>query len=570
MQLDDFQWRPFADAAVALLPPDHQAQLRELEAAWPDERLQAHREASGWHRSMDYAGFDGSRVEPTPWLPEQKRLFSLRERARGLLVAGLASGEWEAQGRVLGGVALQDLSAAEWLRVRKGNLRSPLPRWRDIVVRRSMGGGAVSAAFSLQSRQDPSSADYRAGAASELASQKSPYLSAFGSMYPPGVAAAGGVLPGAYTPNQAPDYAAQNGPSAATSVHAMGFEAAARGLAGAASPALSGLGGGGAMYDAASAYRAAEAEGSRLAEAMKEGERRRRELEEAEQQAQMSRLFDDLHSQLTRPIPIPWQDQRTAPPPPPSATPIDLAGLPDALPEAWPPEGLPLRAAVAIMLGAERGAQLLALLRDGYPRGAGKPSTTVTAERRKRAAALFAEGEAMIAAELAEGRLSIRAINPDSFELADLPSTFPALLRNGRGRLSRSEDAVLFSRGGPVDSAISDQLRTWTDARVLPRTQAFTAAPAVSAAVAAEASAEKAISARDPAARKRLVRSDEELEGAVRKIATDFRADKKRKVTKPELRRLINEALPGLKYDDVTELMRPLSKDLVRERGERL
>lgn len=571
MEDDEYQWQPFAAAAVALLPPESRADLRLLEAAWPaDERRRRSRDlqrrlreaaASGGHVYRDDAElkpllrrFSGPsvtvRVPREDWEHAAAKIDAIEEMARERLVAHLACGEWEARGRPEGAITGMVIDAADWLCSLSGKLSAPLPRWRDVVVRkRRLPLHSATTLLASAGLMIPG----RSALADSITAGAVPTLECLSA-----VAGTSGAVGSACQPSRS---MTDGGPPAGWQLAAE-FSLADK------------------MPAAGSTHRAA----SEYADLMRQAQQ-----EKAEREARwaMQRASDPL-----RDGPLPPRVQPPPPPAPQIRAPVGrsspAAVVPYAAPEVWPAEGLPFRAAVAMMLPqAERDA-LLALYARGFPHGPvgflARSAAEVEAE--KQATPLADAGQQALLVELESGVRTATAYDPAKMERRPVPSEIWRLVPAGCAHLrieplpwpgashpvEGGADAMLIisPTGRPIREVPKDQRIYWREVRVLPCASLFTAPPAVPEPVAAEASAEEAISDRDPAARKRGDWSDDELEAAVQKIAADFLAAKGRKVTQPELRPLINKALPGLKDEEVRRLMRIQPKNLVRQRGERL
>ena len=84
---------------------------------------------------MGYAGYEGRRVEPSPWLPEHLELFDLRgsgaEALRVLLMQGLR----KAEGRLRRSPRRELIGPSEWAGLLNSAKNAPAgDRWRDVVV----------------------------------------------------------------------------------------------------------------------------------------------------------------------------------------------------------------------------------------------------------------------------------------------------------------------------------------------------------------------------------------------------------------------------------------------------
>ncbi|WP_457486888.1 hypothetical protein [Teichococcus aerofrigidensis] len=423
-------WASFGEVARSLLPDADRDRLADLERRWPRERLDVHRQSTGWHRAMGYAGYEGRKVEPAPWLPEHDEMFALRHEAGLRLFAAWEAGRYELEGRRGAAGHMERISASECRRGNAGNLTAPLPGWRDVMARVAGPKPGVV----LTARTGPSTA--------------SGVSDAFG---------------------------AGSGVSLAGAGRQHGFGAWVSGPHGQMNEGLS-------VAHVEAALRQAEDE-RRRAQA---DEDRRREMDRFWDPLSVPLVFPS-----SPPAAPPRRTAARHQDVPPGALSPPPSWLP--LPAVWPAEGLGWRAAVAMLLPSAERDELVALYAKGYPRGPiGSLNKGYDREAEARAEALAGVGWAALWAGIEGGDIEVTAYDPERQERRAVPRDLRSLMREGTVYLRleplpmpgvpspdpRSVSAMLtFSPNGRLISEVDeDRLIYWREVRVMaPSTSVGTA-----------------------------------------------------------------------------------------------
>ncbi|WP_147425978.1 hypothetical protein [Teichococcus wenyumeiae] len=593
MEDDEYQWRPFAAAALTLLSAEERAELVELEAAFP--AAERKRLSNDLQRRISDAKASGARVcrddaelrlriagevGPTvtahiprePWERASHRIATIKGRARDEAVRRLVTGEWEAEGCHRGWGARMKIASSEWMEEVTETLDARLigrGRWGDVRVRRRLSQLPAAAAalmpYGLMISGRSALADsITAGAIPTLESISAADSAsgAAGSACPPSRSMADNGLPVGWRP-------------------AAEFSLADK------------MSGGEAAHRSASEYTELVRQAQQEAELRRRGleedklrERLRQEETEREARWATQSFFDPL-----RDGPLPPRVEPPLPPAPqtrtPAARPTPAAVAPYAAPEVWPTEGLPFRAAVAMMLPQAQRDALLALYARGFPHGPvgflARSAAEVEAE--KQASPLADAGHQALLVELESGVRTAIAYDPAKMERRPVPSEIWRLVPAGCAHLrmeplpwpgashpvAGGADAMLIiSRTGrPTREVPKDQLIYWREVRVLPRTSLSTAPPAGPDTLAAELTADAAISARDPAGGDRRNCTDAELTATVLRLAERHLKDVGEPPTEDELEPQIHDALPGIGVVRARKAMRDRPERLKAPVGRR-